>query len=668
MTVVKQFFLFNLFLSSLIIPSFVTAEDIEGTPSLNIETYLDENSLNKEKSTTIKKATTSKTNLEVQDKNVALKTSPDVNISTNKTKNQETTQVTNVNNTSDNKTAIVKLSSSDKVESTKNSSNLNFTKESEQTVSSKSIDKSNKSDNLNSNISDNLNTSDNSDNSKGIDNDSTVTTSKENLKENNLTKDELNEDNKASNKTVETDTFEVDKSKESIDSNDDSNSKNIENANSLDNSDKDVVNDDNSHTNNGAQSINNPILSQVENNTNVEVVSDESSSATANNEFVAQKTKGTSSSKVTTKTNAKANNVVSEKSNDASSKFNNKTSVNSNSKIDNGNNDITNTNVVNNGDISTNKEESIDNVANEALNDNDSQNHVVHESEDFADSPELADTEEDYFKIKPSELYTPSYLKNVYIPFFKSQYELPQVIDTNTKLLNIRSVSDESILMFDVGVSEDIGILNVDGVPTDNLILNRICGIVLAEKVLRNLSNVSVLFYHKDVQFYAKALTLKSCVIEPDNFEIDEYLKGEKERIKSEFEYFIDLKNEKKLSKPIIDALFIPYALDFLSKELIDSNYKEIKFLSSKAYYNSLYDGNIELIQFIDDNSKDFLSLKADKEFSNTKIKQLCFNSTFSKLLKKLRDFSFVYKDSKGNEVLQLVVNNLTCDFVTQLN
>lgn len=668
MTVVKQFFLFNLFLSSLIIPSFVTAEDIEGTPSLNIETYLDENSLNKEKSTTIKKATTSKTNLDVQDKNVALKTSPDVNISTNKTKNQETTQVTNINNTSDNKTAIVKLSSSDKVESTKNSSNLNYTKESEQTVSSNSIDKSNKSDNLNSNISDNLNTSDNSDNSKGIDNDSTVTTSKENLKENNLTKDELNEDNKASNKTVETDTFEVDKSKEFIDSNDDSNSKNIENANSLDNSDKDVVNDDNSHTNNGAQSINNPILSQVENNTNVEVVSDESSSATANNEFVAQKTKGTSSSKVTTKTNAKANNVVSEKSNDASSKFNNKTSVNSNSKIDNGNNDITNTNVVNNGDISTNKEESIDNVANEALNDNDSQNHVVHESEDFADSPELADTEEDYFKIKPSELYTPSYLKNVYIPFFKSQYELPQVIDTNTKLLNIRSVSDESILMFDVGVSEDIGILNVDGVPTDNLILNRICGIVLAEKVLRNLSNVSVLFYHKDVQFYAKALTLKSCVIEPDNFEIDEYLKGEKERIKSEFEYFIDLKNEKKLSKPIIDALFIPYALDFLSKELIDSNYKEIKFLSSKAYYNSLYDGNIELIQFIDDNSKDFLSLKADKEFSNTKIKQLCFNSTFSKLLKKLRDFSFVYKDSKGNEVLQLVVNNLTCDFVTQLN
>jgi hypothetical protein len=55
MTVVKQFFLFNLFLSSLIIPSFVTAEDIEGTPSLNIETYLDENSLNKEKNTTTKK-------------------------------------------------------------------------------------------------------------------------------------------------------------------------------------------------------------------------------------------------------------------------------------------------------------------------------------------------------------------------------------------------------------------------------------------------------------------------------------------------------------------------------------------------------------------------------------------------------------------------------------
>jgi hypothetical protein len=662
MTVVKQFFLFNLFLSSLIIPSFVTAEDIEGTPSLNIETYLDENSLNKEKNTTTKKATTSITNLEVQDKNVTLKTTPNANISTDKTKNQETIQETNINNTSDNKTTTLKSSSSDKVESTKDSGNLNFTKDSEQTVSSNSIDKSNKSDNLNSN------TLDNSDNSKGIDNDSTVATSKENLKENNLTKDNLNEDNRALNKTFETDAFEVDKSKESIDSNDDSNSKNIENASSLDKSDKDVVNDDNSDTNNSAQSINNPILSQVEINTNVEVVSDESSSTTANNEFVAQKTKGTSSSKVTTKANAKANNVVSEKSNDASSKFSNKTSVNTNSKIDNGNNDITNTNVINNGDISTNKEESIDNVANEGLNDNDSQNHVVHESEDFADSPELADTEEDYFKIKPSELYTPSYLKNVYIPFFKSQYELPQVIDTNTKLLNIRSVSDESILMFDVGVSEDIGILNVDGVPTDNLILNRICGIVLAEKVLRNLSNVSVLFYHKDVQFYAKALTLKSCVIEPDNFEIDEYIKGEKERIKSEFEHFIDLKNEKKLSKPIIDAIFIPYALDFLSKELIDSSYKEIKFLSSKAYYNSLYDGNIELIQFIDDNSKDFLSLKADKEFSNTKIKQLCFNSTFSKLLKKLRDFSFVYKDSKGNEVLQLVVNNLTCDFVTQLN
>ena len=61
MKVVKQFFLFNLFLSSLIVPSFVIAEDMDGTPSLNIETYLDENSLNKEKSVTTKNVTNLKT-------------------------------------------------------------------------------------------------------------------------------------------------------------------------------------------------------------------------------------------------------------------------------------------------------------------------------------------------------------------------------------------------------------------------------------------------------------------------------------------------------------------------------------------------------------------------------------------------------------------------------
>lgn len=604
MKVVKQFFLFNLFLSSLIVPSFVIAEDMDGTPSLNIETYLDENSLNKEKSVTTKNVTNLKTdnkeivssnlNSEAHKENATLKSIPDSIVTTDKSEIKETAQATDISDTTDNKTVAEKTSVSDKTESNKDSNNLN------------------------------LNISDDADNTNVIDNKNDVSDTSEKLKESDLKKDNLD-----SEKSVVVTPLDVDKSKESIDANDAS--KNIANARSSDNSDKDIANSDTN--NNNTQSINNPILSQVEKNTKVD--------------------------------------VAPVKTEDTGSKGSNNVSVKANSNTDKGNGSITNTeanisvNAVNNDDISVNKEKSIETVANETLND-DSKNDVAHASEDLSDNTVLSDSEVDYLKIDSNELYTPSYLKNVYIPYFKSQYELPQVIDTNTKLLNIRSVSDESILMFDVGVSEDIGILNVDGVPTDNLILNRICGIVLAEKVLRNLSNVSVLFYHKDVQFYAKALTFKNCVIEPNNFDINAYLKGEKERIKSEFEYFIDLKNENKLSKPIVDTLFIPYALEFLSKELIDTNYKEIKFLKEKSYYNSLYDGNIELVQFIDDKSKDFLSLKTDKEFLNSKLNQLCFSPTFSQLLKKLRDFSYVYKDSKGNDVLQLVVNNLTCDFVTQ--
>lgn len=604
MKVVKQFFLFNLFLSSLIVPSFVIAEDMDGTPSLNIETYLDENSLNKEKSVTTKNVTNLKTdnketvssnsNSEAHKENATLKSIPDSIVTTDKTEIKETAQATDISDTTDNKTVAEKTSVSDKTESNKDSNNLN------------------------------LKISDDADNTNVIDNKNDVSDTSEKLKESDLKKDNLD-----SEKSVVVTPLDVDKSKESIDANDAS--KNIANASSSDNSDKDIANSDTN--NNNTQSINNPILSQVEKNTKVD--------------------------------------VAPVKTEDTGSKESNNVSVKANSNTDKGNGSITNTeanisvNAVNNDDISVNKEKSIETVANETLND-DSKNDVAHASEDLSDNTVLSDSDVDYLKIDSNELYTPSYLKNVYIPYFKSQYELPQVIDTNTKLLNIRSVSDESILMFDVGVSEDIGILNVDGVPTDNLILNRICGIVLAEKVLRNLSNVSVLFYHKDVQFYAKALTFKNCVIEPNNFDINAYLKGEKERIKSEFEYFIDLKNENKLSKLIVDTLFIPYALEFLSKELIDTNYKEIKFLKEKSYYNSLYDGNIELVQFIDDKSKDFLSLKTDKEFSNSKLNQLCFSPTFSQLLKKLRDFSYVYKDSKGNDVLQLVVNNLTCDFVTQ--
>ena len=604
MKVVKQFFLFNLFLSSLIVPSFVIAEDMDGTPSLNIETYLDENSLNKEKSVTTKNVTNLKTdnketvssnsNSEAHKENATLKSIPDSIVTTDKSEIKETAQATDISDTTDNKTVAEKTSVSDKTESNKDSNNLN------------------------------LNISDDADNTNVIDNKNDVSDTSEKLKESDLKKDNLD-----SEKSVVVTPLDVDKSKESIDANDAS--KNIANASGSDNIDKDIANSDTN--NNNTQSINNPILSQVEKNTKVD--------------------------------------VAPVKTEDTGSKGSNNVSVKANSNTDKGNGSITNTktnisvNAVNNDDISVNKEKSIETVANETLND-DSKNDVAHVSEDLSDNTVLSDSEVDYLKIDSNELYTPSYLKNVYIPYFKSQYELPQVIDTNTKLLNIRSVSDESILMFDVGVSEDIGILNVDGVPTDNLILNRICGIVLAEKVLRNLSNVSVLFYHKDVQFYAKALTFKNCVIEPNNFDINAYLKGEKERIKSEFEYFIDLKNENKLSKPIVDTLFIPYALEFLSKELIDTNYKEIKFLKEKSYYNSLYDGNIELVQFIDDKSKDFLSLKTDKEFSNSKLNQLCFSPTFSQLLKKLRDFSYVYKDSKGNDVLQLVVNNLTCDFVTQ--
>lgn len=604
MKVVKQFFLFNLFLSSLIVPSFVIAEDMDGPPSLNIETYLDENSLNKEKSVTTKNVTNLKTdnketdssnsNSEAHKENATLKSIPDSIVTTDKSEIKETAQATDISDTTDNKTVAEKTSVSDKTESNKDSNNLN------------------------------LNISDDVDNTNVIDNKNDVSATSEKLKESDLKKDNLDLE-----KSVVVTPLDVDKFKESIDTNDAS--KNIANASSSDNSDKDIANSDTN--NNNTQSINNPILSQVEKNTKVD--------------------------------------VAPVKTEDTGSKESNNVSVKANSNTDKGNGSITNTeanisvNAVNNDDISVNKEKSIETVANETLND-DSKNDVAHASEDLSDNTVLSDSEVDYLKIDSNELYTPSYLKNVYIPYFKSQYELPQVIDTNTKLLNIRSVSDESILMFDVGVSEDIGILNVDGVPTDNLILNRICGIVLAEKVLRNLSNVSVLFYHKDVQFYAKALTFKNCVIEPNNFDINAYLKGEKERIKSEFEYFIDLKNENKLSKPIVDTLFIPYALEFLSKELIDTNYKEIKFLKEKSYYNSLYDGNIELVQFIDDKSKDFLSLKTDKEFSNSKLNQLCFSPTFSQLLKKLRDFSYVYKDSKGNDVLQLVVNNLTCDFVTQ--
>ena len=106
MKVVKQFFLFNLFLSSLIVPSFVIAEDMDGTPSLNIETYLDENSLNKEKSVTTKNVTNLKTdnketvssnlNSEAHKENATLKSIPDSIVTTDKSEIKETAQATDI--------------------------------------------------------------------------------------------------------------------------------------------------------------------------------------------------------------------------------------------------------------------------------------------------------------------------------------------------------------------------------------------------------------------------------------------------------------------------------------------------------------------------------------------------------------------------------------------
>ena len=246
-------------------------------------------------------------------------------------------------------------------------------------------------------------------------------------------------------------------------------------------------------------------------------------------------------------------------------------------------------------------------------------------------------------------LYTPSYLKNMYLPYFRSIYELPQELSQQTVLRAVTVLDDSPVLVYNIGVSDAVGPLDLDASANDNRIIKTFCQITLSEAILHRLERVDLLFYHGDDVFFTRSLTVNDC-LSKDGFLIEKKLyKKEQDRLDNEFIYAYEQQKSPMLSLEYLANQFVPYAIDRIG---------ETFFSYEKSPQMTLeQDGSIAINFTYTSHKK-----RLPEEVSIKRVKRTCAIGTYKKfLLPRIVGLTYRYIEPDGNIFTEVKLNKNTC-------
>lgn len=264
-------------------------------------------------------------------------------------------------------------------------------------------------------------------------------------------------------------------------------------------------------------------------------------------------------------------------------------------------------------------------------------------------TPQSPYLENKNFDTKSENLYyTHDYLENMYLPYFKNTYELPQKLDKNVILKDVLVSTSDSGLIFEVSVSDSIGPLDLDGFAADNQILRNFCKIALSDGILHRVNDIIIDFYHGNDKFYTSTLNFSSCG-DINNKELKQkLLKVEDERLDNEFIYAFEQEKQKLLSMDYLKNKFIPYA----SKRIDE---KFLLFETNQLF--TLEENNLIINFLVKDGEKvDFGKLP------NNRIARTCEIKTYSFfILPRVNSIVYRYFDTKGSLKKEVKLKSDTC-------
>ena len=264
-------------------------------------------------------------------------------------------------------------------------------------------------------------------------------------------------------------------------------------------------------------------------------------------------------------------------------------------------------------------------------------------------TPQSPYLENKNFDTKSENLYyTHDYLENMYLPYFKNTYELPQKLDKNVILKDVLVSTRDSGLIFEVSVSDSIGPLDLDGFAADNQILRNFCKIALSDGILHRVNDIIIDFYHGNDKFYTSTLNFSSCG-DINNKELKQkLLKVEDERLDNEFIYAFEQEKQKLLSMDYLKNKFIPYASKRIDEKFL--------FFETNQLF-TLEENNLIINFLVKDGEKvDFGKLP------NNRIARTCEIKTYSFfILPRVNSIVYRYFDTKGSLKKEVKLKSDTC-------
>lgn len=252
-------------------------------------------------------------------------------------------------------------------------------------------------------------------------------------------------------------------------------------------------------------------------------------------------------------------------------------------------------------------------------------------------------------------LYSREYLREMYLPFFKNTYELPQELDPYITLRDVRLDKKGPVLVYDIGVADAMGPMDFDGTPDDNRTLNLFCRIGLNEGILHRIDKMVLVFYHDDRDFSEVSLDYLKCTGKEPILVEKNVLSRESIRLDDEFTFAYESEKEKNLSSEYLTKRFAPYALKRIGENFDKAEGSPRMTADEK--------GNLIVEMTVPAGEENIVKTA---NYVAGRIERTCDIETYRKwVLPRINSMKYVYVDAKnGQELKEVVVTDKACQAV----
>ena len=253
------------------------------------------------------------------------------------------------------------------------------------------------------------------------------------------------------------------------------------------------------------------------------------------------------------------------------------------------------------------------------------------------------------------DLYSRSYLANMYLPFFYHTYDLPQQLSPHLTLRKVRLADDEVKLVYEIGVDDSMGPMDLDGEPSDNRMLHLFCRIAMGDGgILHRTEGLLLEFFHGKDAFFSKNLTYATCTGKDAGLVRRSISEQERGRLDDEFVYAYQehLEKDQGLSRTYLATYFVPYALERISEDFAPLEHERTLTLGSGT----------ELVMSFTLKPEDKSQVKKTS-FVMNRIRRTCRISTYAKwVLPYIEGIRYDYHLPDGSLVRSISVDAPTCE------